>query len=375
MKINIVRPFLPDFNEIEKEFKECLSTGLVTNNPYYTPKFEHALKSFFNTDSTPVCYCNGEMGLFSLIHAWKTKMGYSAHDNFDVLVPSFTFSGTLNAIVMNNLNPIFCDIDETLTIDVNKIASVGSNTKMIVAVGVYGNLPDLDQVKKFANDHNLVLLFDNAPAFGSTFKGYYPANYNLEEVYSFHATKIFTSMEGGAAISHDETIQSFLARLRNFGQYEKTIGDVDIPGLNSKMQEISAITGLKNLDHIEEILEKRSQNVDRYKAFFEDLEEKGYLQTMKVRDEVFCPYLYFPVILNEEASDFIQFMEEHGIAVRRYYTSVHTLKYYKNKYHELDLSFTNAITGKIVALPIHTIMDQSEMDHLFSVVADYFKKN
>ncbi len=111
-------------------------------------------------------------------------------------------------------------------------------------------MPDIEKAIDFSNTHEIALLFDHAPAFGATYKGKPPAYYGIEEIYSFHATKIYNCMEGGAALCHDKEIHSLLSRIRDFGQYEKSIGDVDIPGLNSKMQEISAIVGLKNLEKI-----------------------------------------------------------------------------------------------------------------------------
>jgi dTDP-4-amino-4,6-dideoxygalactose transaminase len=374
MKINIVKPVLPDLAEIQEEFQQCLSSGMVTNNSYYVKNYEEALKKFFQSPLAPICYCNGELALHSLIQAWKTKLGYDVHDSFNVLVPSFTFSGTINALVSNNLKPIFCDIDQTLTIDLNKIDTPDSNTKMLLPVGVYGNLPDIEKAKAFSESHGMALIFDHAPAFGATYKGQPPAHYEIEEIYSFHATKIYNSMEGGAALTHDKEIHSLLSRIRDFGQYEKSIGDVDIPGLNSKMQEISAIVGLKNLEKINDIISKRKYNIQQYKTFFNTLKSKGYLDIMHVKDEVFCPYLYFPIILNEEASKFITHLKEYEISARRYYTSVHTLKYYKDKYQSLNLDCTNSIKDRIVALPIHSIMEQSEIDYLFSVIEKFFKQ-
>jgi len=373
MKINIVKPVLPHINEIQDEFQQCLSSGMVTNNSHYLRSYEGALKEYFRSPQTPVCYCNGELALHGLIQAWKTKLGYGVHDTFDVLVPSFTFSGTINALVSNNLKPVFCDIDNTLTMDFSKLDNVNDNVKMLLPVGVYGNLPDIEKAKAFSEAHGMALLFDNAPAFGATYKGHPPAYYKIEEIYSFHATKIYNSMEGGAALTHDEEIHSLLSRIRDFGQYEKNIGDVDIPGLNAKMQEISAIIGLKNLENFEHILSKRKQNIQHYNTFFNALKNKGYLDVMHVNEDVFCPYLYFPIILNEEATKFIEHLKDHDISARRYYTSVHTLKYYKDKYQSLHLDYTNSIKNRIVALPIHSIMEQSEIDHLFSVIDKYFK--
>lgn len=374
MNINIVKPFLPSLEEISLEFAESLKSGLVTNNSPYVRSFEEKLQAFFGSRLKPSVFCNGEMALYHLIQAWKVKLGYSPHETFEVLVPSFTFSGTVNAIVMNNLQPVFCDVDETLTLDVSKMKADTKDIKMVMAVGAYGNLTNLEELGKFADAHNLVLILDNAPAFGSKFKNQYPCHYGYSEMISFHATKIFNSMEGGATIVNDDEIQDYMLRLRDFGQYEKTRGDVDMPGLNSKMQEISALIGLKNLEKVDFILKNRFSNIERYREFFIGLEQKGLLKTMRVKEDVTCPYLYFPLILHEEATEFVQYMQANNIAVRRYYTATHDLKFYKGRYRQQNVDFTNSIKDRIVSLPLHTIMTQEEFDHLFNTIKSYFSK-
>jgi dTDP-4-amino-4,6-dideoxygalactose transaminase len=374
MNINIVKPFLPALNEVADEFTKMLQTGLVTNNSQYVRLFEEKLQAYLGSAIKPTVYCNGEMGLYHLIQAWKIKMGYGPHDSFEVLVPSFTFSGTINAVVMNNLKPVFCDVDETLTLDVKKLAVNSPDVKMIVAVGAYGNLTNLDELGKFANDNKLVLILDNAPAFGSKFKNKFPCHYGYSEMISFHATKIFNSMEGGANIVNDQEIQDYLVRLRDFGQYEKTRGDVDMPGLNSKMQEISALIGLKNLEKVDFILNSRFSNIAKYQQFFTSLESQGHLKTMVVHKDILCTYLYYPIVLNEEATRFVEYMQANNIAVIRYYTATHELKFYKDRYRQNNLDFTNAIKDRIVSLPLHTIMTQEEFDHLFNTIQQYFTK-
>lgn len=374
MKINIVKPFLPQLLDLQEEFSNCLQTGLVTNNSIYVRTFEEKLQEFFGSPIKPSVNCNGEMALYHLIQAWKYKMGYNPHQSFEVLVPSFTFTGTINALVMNNLKPVFCDVDQSLVLDITKCEIDSSNIKMIVSVGAYGNLTDLEKLGEFSNQNNLVTILDNAPAFGSRFKGKYPWEYGFSEMISFHATKIFNSMEGGANIVNDPEIADYLLRLRDFGQFEKVRGDVDMPGLNSKMLEIAALVGLKNLEKVDFILDSRLKNIAAYKKFFSGLEEDQLLKTIKVDKDVLCTYLYFPLILNEEATNFVNYMQEKDIAVRRYYTANHDLKYYKGKYRNQDLSYTNAIKNNIVSLPIHTIMSEEELDYLFTTVKSYFIK-
>lgn len=372
MQINIVKPFLPSIDEVYEEFGSSLSSGLVTNNSPFVRSFEEKLGAFFNSKLQPTLYCNGEMGLYHLIQAWKFKLGYGPHETFEVLVPSFTFSGTINAIVQNNLKPVFCDVDHSFVLDVDKLRIDSTDIKMVIAVGAYGNLPDIEKLGKWADGNGLVFIMDNAPAFGSTFKGKYPNAYGYSEMISLHATKIFTSMEGGVNMVNDQEIQDYLIRLRDYGQFEKQRGNIDIPGLNSKMQEISAIVGLKNLEKVDYILGSRFSNIEKYKAFFAGLESAGLLKTMFVSPDVKCTYLYFPVLLNEEATQFVNFMQANGIAVRRYYTANHSLKYYEGKYRSQGLEFTEAIKDRIVSLPIHTVMTEEEFQKMFNTVAEYF---
>jgi len=374
MNINIVRPFMPDLAEIQVDFAQCLKSGLVTNNSPHVRQFEEKLQQFFGCAIKPSVNCNGEMALYHLIQAWKHKLGCGPHDSFEVLVPSFTFSGTINAIVTNNLKPVFCDVDAGLVLDLNKLTVDSPDIKMILPVGAYGNLVDLEKLGTLAAAHKLVMVLDNAPAFGSKFKGKFPCAYGFSEMISFHATKIFNSMEGGANIVNDPEIADYLLRLRDFGQYEKTRGDVDIPGLNSKMTEVCALVGLRNLEKVDFILSSRAKNAARYIEFFSKLETKGWLRRMTVSRDVTCPYLYFPIILNEEATTFVNHMQAKGIAVRRYYTACHDLKFYRGKYRRQDLSFTESIKDNIVSLPLHTVMSEEEIDYLFNSVTAYFAK-
>ena len=375
MQINIVRPFMPDLAEIQADFARSLKSGLVTNNSPHVRRFEDKLQAYFGCPIKPSVNCNGELSLYHLIQAWKEKLGYGPHESFEVLVPSFTFSGTINAIVTNNLRPVFCDVDGGLVIDVEKAVVDSPDIKMIMAVGAYGNLADLEALATLAKSRDLAVILDNAPAFGSRFKGKWSWEYGFSEMISFHATKVFSSMEGGANIVNDREIADYLLRLRDFGQYEKTRGDVDVPGLNSKMTEVCALVGLRNLEKVDYILATRAKNAARYQEFFGDLEDQGLLRQMHVGDGVDCPYLYFPIILHEEASAFVRYMQSKDIGVRRYYTATHDLKFYRGRYRQQDLGFTDAIKDNIVALPLHTIMADSEMNYLFDSVRKYFARD
>lgn len=371
--INIVKPIHPSISSFFSEFGQSLDSGLVTNNSQYVRMFEEKLQGFFGCPVKPSVNCNGEMGLFHLFQAWKHKLGFGPHDSFEVLVPSFTFSGTIHAIVTNNLKPVFCDVDPGLILDLEKLIVDSPDIKMIVPVAAYGNIVDLDRLRSIATSHNLTVILDNAPAFGTRLRGKLPWEFGFSEMISFHATKIFSTMEGGCNIVNDPEIDALLRRLRDFGQYEKTRGDVDIPGLNSKMTEVCALVGLKNLEKADWIISTRASVAKRYTDFFSHLEKKGLLQTMKVSTDVHCPYLYFPIILNNDATSFVAFMQKKNIAVRRYYTANHSLSYYRGRYRCQDLSFTETVKDRIVSLPLFTQMTEEEMGYLFDSVAEFFQ--
>ena len=168
MIINIVKPELPSLKQIQNEFARTLDSGKVTNHSKNVILFEKNLKNFFSSKNAPVVFSNGEMALYHLIQAWRYKLKIENKKNITALVPSFTFSGTINALILNNIKPIFCDIDETLTIDLTKITHIDKNARFIIPVSVYGNIPNLEKLRKLRK--NIVRIIDSAPAFGSTYK-------------------------------------------------------------------------------------------------------------------------------------------------------------------------------------------------------------
>ena len=372
MRIKLIHPIHPTINQIKDQFNECLSNGLVTNNSKYVNLFEKNLKGYLKTKTKPLVFCNGELALFNLIQAWKDYLDLSPHDSFKVIVPSFTFTGTINAIVASNGHPIFCDIDETMTINIKSIDNINSDVKMLIAVGAYGTLPDLESIINFCDINNLVFILDGAPSFGAKYNNNYSSKYKLSEIWSFHATKVLSSMEGGAAFSYNNKIVQKLKYLRNFGQKELIRGEIDSPGLNSKMQEISAIVGLYNLENFKKTLEKRNILISKYNKMFNELVARENIKLMKIKDNTTCNYTNYPIILNEDATQFVKYMESNNIQVRRYYTAAHSLKYYKHKYYEYNLDYTNFIKDKIVALPLHSGIFDDELEYLFETVKNYF---
>ena len=225
--------------------------------------------------------------------------------------------------------------------------------------------------------NKLIFILDNAPGICSKIKDKYPINHGVDEIYSFHATKIFNSIEGGCALTNNNSIHKIMTAARNFGQLKKGDNNVIIPGLNSKMNELSAIVGLENLKNLRKLSSSRKKIISRYIQFFSKLEKKKFLSNMKVSKNVFCNYFFFPIILNKNyVEKFLSHMKKNKIYCRRYYKSVHTTNYYKKRVKKKDiqlLPYTEKIKNKVVALPIHSFMNSSEIEYLFRCVENFFK--
>ena len=394
MKIGIIQPQIPKLKNIHQRISKVLRSGQLSNNSSNLIKFENKLQEEFKSKFPPVVFSSGEMAFYSLIQAW---MFYLKIKKCKAIVPSFTFSGTVNALILNNIEPIFCDINETLTININQNIKINRDVKFVIGVSTYGNIPNILEIKKFCKKNKLVFLMDSAPAFGSKFKNKYPNNLDIDEIYSFHATKVFNSIEGGCAISSNKVINNHLRNLRNFGQYTSKrigFGDIEIPGLNSKMHEITACIGLENLENIKKALKARDNVIRRYLAFFNFLENKKKIKTMKVHQDTKCNYSVFPIILKNNRNKFIDFMKKKNILCRRYYTAVHQLKYYRKKFFCTNypincsckkycskmkgLQNTKKIASKVVALPLHNYSNKKKIKYIFTNIIKYFgmqKKN
>ena len=379
IKINIVKPILPSLKKINKKISECLKSGIVTNNGQNVKKFEKNLQFYFKSKFEPVAFCNGQLAFYALLQAWKHKLKIKNFEKVYALVPSFTWSGTVNSLILSNIEPIFCDVDETFTIDIDtinlksrKFHKIKKKIKFLIPVSNYGNIPDLDKIKIFSKKNNLIPLIDSAAAFGSKYKNKFPINYGFDEIYSFHATKIMTSMEGGCVISNDKKIINFVKYFRDFGQFEKKIGNIKLPGLNAKMQEISAIVGNYNLKNFKINFQNRLKVIKKYRRFFKNYSKKNILKEMKVNRNSICNYLYYPVVVMKKNKILKKELVKSKISFRKYYTAVHTLEFYKKnkKFKFTCLNFTNSIKDKIIALPLFSNMTNEELNHLFKT----FKK-
>jgi len=286
--INVTRSSMPSFQEYCDEIKELWDSHWLTNMGIKHRTFQVQLESYLDTPHVSL-YTNGHLALENVIAAMNLPKGGQ------VITTPFTFVSTTHAIVRNGLVPVFCDIDPTTyTLDVTKLeALINENTVAIMPVHVYGNLCDVDAIDAIAQKHNLRVIYDAAHAFGVTYRGENVANFGDASMFSFHATKVFNTIEGGAVCFKDDQLVQVLNDLKNFGIRGPEA--VEYIGGNAKMSEFQAAMGICNLRHLSQEIEKRKSVVDQYRSLLSNVPG---IRLCPEQKDVVSNYAYFPVVFD-----------------------------------------------------------------------------
>ena len=284
MKINVTRSSMPEFSEYCEEIKDLWDTRWLTNMGSKHREFQRKLESYLQVKNIDLV-TNGHMALEISMQA----LGLSG----EVITTPFTFASTTHAIVRSGLSPVFCDINpQDFTIDVSKIeALITDKTTAIVPVHVYGKPCDTVRIQEIAQKYGLKVIYDAAHTFGVKYKDRGIGSYGDISCYSFHATKVFHTIEGGAVCFKDEKLKDLIGRLKDFGIYdEESVTEI---GPNAKMNEFCAAMGLCNLRHIDDEIAKREKVVQRYRERLEHIEG---VQLSPIQKDVVSNYAYFPVV-------------------------------------------------------------------------------
>lgn len=270
-KIFVTRSSMPPIDEYISEIKDLWDTHWLTNMGSKYATFQEGLKEYLNVKNVEML-CNGHMALELTLQALKLSNGAEFQRNFvsgatrkkEIITTPFTFASTTHSIVRNGLEPVFCDIkDDDFTIDENKIeALITDYTVAIMPVHVYGNICNVEKIQKIADKYGLKVIYDAAHSFGETLNNESVANFGDASCFSFHATKVFNTIEGGAVCFHSDTFGRELCRLKNFGIKNEEV--VDGIGANAKMTEFCAAMGICNLRHIDEEIAKRKEVSEFY---------------------------------------------------------------------------------------------------------------
>ena len=361
-KILVTRSSMPELDEYINEIKEMWDTHWLTNMGPKHRQLQEALCSFMGVENVEL-FTNGHMAIELTLQAMNLQG--------EVITTPFTFASTTHAIVRNGLEPVFCDIDPvTFTMDTGKLESlITERTCAILPVHVYGNICNIEEIERLACRYRLKVIYDACHTFGETYKGRGVGCFGDASCFSFHATKVFNTIEGGAVAFHDKKIGDALYDLKNFGIHGPE--EVSAVGANAKMNEFCAAMGLCNLRHIHDEISKRQTVAARYRSHLEGVEG---LQLNAVQPEVESNYAYFPVVFHEQVfganrDQVYDVLEVHDIHTRKYfYPLTNTYSAFHGKYNALETPVALQISKRVLTLPMYADLALEDVDRICEII-------
>lgn len=358
--ILVTRSSMPDFEEYVEEIKDLWETHWLTNMGVKHKELEKELKEYLNTPNITL-FTNGHLALENVLAAMELKG--------EVITTPFTFASTTHAIVRNGLTPVFCDInDQDYTIDVSKIEDlITEKTCAIVPVHVYGNICDVKEIDRIAKKHNLKVVYDAAHAFGVELNNENVANFGDASMFSFHATKVFNTIEGGAVSYRNNKLEKVLYDIKNFGITGPE--SVEYIGGNAKMNEFQAAMGICNLRHIEREIAKRKAVVERYIEILDNIEG---IKICKPDHRIKSNYAYFPVVFDGIKFDrdkvFLALKENNIIARKYFYPLTNTYECYKGKFNCDETPVAQYIANRVLTLPLYADLELNLVDRICNII-------
>ena len=362
--INVTRSSMPSFEEYCEEIKELWDSHWLTNMGVKHQQLEDQLKDYLGTPYVTL-YTNGHLALENVIAAMEFPAGG------EVITTPFTFSSTTHAIVRNGLTPVFCDISqEDYTLDASKIeALITEKTCAIVPVHVYGSICDVEGIQKIADKHGLKVIYDAAHAFGVTYKGQGIGNYGDASMFSFHATKVFNTIEGGAVTFRNPALDDVLYDMKNFGI--RGPEEVVFVGGNAKMSEFQAAMGICNLRHVDDEIRKRGIVADRYRR---RLSGVNGIRLMGWQKNVRTNYAYFPVVFDGykyTRDQIFDMLAKQGIVARKYFFPLtNSYECYKDlpTAGEDKTPVAKHIADRVLTLPMYADLSLEDVDRICDII-------
>ena len=362
MRINVTKSSMPTKEEYLKEIDDIWDSHILTNmGPKHT-LLQEELKKYLQVENVELL-TNGHMALEMSLQAMNLQG--------EVITTPFTFASTTHAIIRSGLKPVFCDIDpDSFTIDVNKIeALITDQTCAILPVHVYGNLCDVEGIDRIAEKYGLKVLYDAAHTFGETYKGVGVGNFGDASCFSFHATKVFNTIEGGAVTFKDRRLGEKLYDLKNFGIHGPE--SVTAVGANAKMNEFCAAMGLCNLRHVDEEINKRRHVFERYTKRLQNIEG---IRLNAVPADVKSNYAYYPVIFEEKQfgatrEEVFMELQKYDIYARKYfYPLTNTFECFENRYDVNQTPIANHISKRVLTLPLYADLSMEDTDRICDII-------
>lgn len=362
--ITVTSPLLPNLDEFHEMLKEVWSSKWITNNGSFHQQLEKALAEYLKVPYISL-FTNGTLPLLTALQALRITG--------EVITTPYSFVATTHSIWWNGCRPVFVDIEEgTCGIDPEKIeAAITPKTTAIMPVHCYGKPVNMDAIQAIADKYGLKVIYDAAHAFGVEVHGKSVLNYGDMSTLSFHATKVYNTLEGGALVIHDEAMKKRIDYLKNFGFAGET--EVVAPGINSKVDEVRSAYGLLNLRQVDAAIEKRHQVAVRYREALRDVSGIRFFDDMLgVRHN----YSYFPIFINAEkygmTRDELYFkMREANVLGRRYFypliSSFSTYRGLPSAAPE-NLSVATRLANEVICLPMHHALSDEDINKILNLI-------
>lgn len=362
--ITVTSPLLPDLKEFEKMLEDIWQRKWLTNNGHYHQELEKALSQYFGVSYLSL-FTNGTLPLITALQAMKITG--------EVITTPYSFVATTHSIWWNNLKPVFVDVEEeTGNIDPEKIeAAITPQTTAIMPVHVYGTPCNTKRIQEIADIYGLKVIYDAAHAFGVTVNGKSILEEGDMSTLSFHATKVYNTVEGGALVCHDEATKKRIDYLKNFGFADETT--VVAPGINSKMDEIRASYGLLNLQQVDEAIAKRKHVAELYR---EALKNVPGLRALKDIEGVKHNYSYFPIFITEKEFGMSRDalygkLKENNILGRRYfYPLISNFPVYRGleSASPENLPVATKLADQVLCLPMYADLTEDDIGKVLDVI-------
>lgn len=354
MNINVTRPFLPDFDQYTSHLKGIWDRGWLTNNGPLVNELEIQLKDRLGAPHL-LFLNNGTIALQIAIKALELKG--------EIITTPFSYVATTSSIVWESCKPVMVDIcPKSFNLDAAKIeAAITERTSAILATHVFGNACDVEAIEKIAAQHGLKVIYDGAHAFGALYQGKSLLSFGDVSTCSFHATKLFHTIEGGCVTTPSAQTLKTMAEMRNFGHTSQT--DFGGVGINGKNSEFHAAMGLCNLPHVDAIIEARRHITERYKRHLKDTN----LVFQELAKDLEYNFAYFPVVFEDEQAllSTIEGLNLHGIFPRRYfYPSLNELPYIPY----MPCPHSESISRRVMCLPLYPGLSDTEVDMICRLI-------
>ncbi len=362
--IYVTSPLLPSLEDFTFLLKEIWESKMLTNNGNFHQKLEEELAKYLKVPYLSL-FTNGTLPLITALQAMRITG--------EVITTPFSFVATTHSLWWNGIKPVFVDIEpETCNLDPSKIeAAITPRTTAIMPVHVYGKPCKTKEIQEIANKYGLKVIYDAAHAFGVEINEESILNFGDMATLSFHATKVYNTLEGGALVVHDEQTKKRIDYLKNFGFASET--EVVAPGINSKVDEVRAAYGLLNLKQVDHAISSRRKVAIRYRDELQDIKGITFFNDIPgVRHN----YSYFPIFINAEeygmTRDELYFkMKEHNVFGRRYfYPLISTFSTYRglDSANPDNLPIATQMSNNVICLPMHHALSENEVEYILQII-------